>query len=94
MEKATIKFTDGTEIEVDVNGDSFITDTEPEFPDDMAVVEVEQGDNTTFYHNARVQECASVDNRYWFIILEASQSEILESQVFYTAMMTDTLLEE
>lgn len=94
MEEVRIIFNDGTEIEAEVNGDSYIVDTEPDFPEDMTTVEVVKGEETTEFHNARVQECASVDGRFWFVILEATQSEILESQVFYTAMMTDTLLED
>ena len=39
----------------------------------MVTVEDEQGTKT--FSNATVQECASVDGRYWFTFLEESESE-------------------
>ena len=35
MEVATIRFSDGTEIEAEVNGTCFIVDEKPEFPDNF-----------------------------------------------------------
>lgn len=94
METAKIKFADGTEITTEMNGNNFVTDNEPTFPEDMSEVVIEKGDETITLTNARVQECAPIDDRFYFIFLEATQEEVIESQVFYTAMMTDTLLED
>ena len=94
MESAIIKFLNGTEIITEINGNCFITEEKPDFPENMSEVTVEKENEVIKLFNARVQDCAPIDNRYWFILLEATPSEILESQVFYTAMMTDTLLEE
>ncbi len=98
MEKVTIRFTNGETIEAEVNGNNFITDTEPEFPDDLTKVEIESEEGTTVLNDVFVQEGAPLDGRYWFILMETPKEEIktneLEAQVFYTAVMTDTLMEE
>lgn len=98
MEKVTIRFTNGETIEAEVNGNNFITDTEPEFPDDLTKVEIESEEDTTVLNDVFVQEGAPLDGRYWFILMETPKEEIktneLEAQVFYTAVMTDTLMEE
>lgn len=130
---AKLIFTDQTELVAEVNGSCFITDEQPEFPEDLSVVvvqeiepepdpdpeveadaeteeepaeaeteeepeadtdEVEEAEETepeedvepepepaplmtkTLY-DVIVQECASVDGRYWFALIEkpASQKE-------------------
>ena len=77
MEKVTIVFADGTELEVEKNGTCFIVDEEPEFPEDLSVVEA--GDRT--YVNAFVIECASVDNRYWFTFGEMSEDDVWKASI-------------
>lgn len=102
MEKAKIMFLDGTELETDHNGSCFIVDTKPQFPNDLSEVVVnitsEIKEETNTFHNVTVQECYSVDGRYWFGFLEIPAETIKamenEAQTYYTAMMTDTLLEE
>ena len=98
MEKAKITFKDGTVIEADANGGCMITDNKPDFPADLSVVTVEDGQGERTYNNAQVIECASVDGRYWFSFIEISADELekekTDAQVMYTALMTDTLLEE
>lgn len=94
MEEAKIIFKDGTELDVEVNGSCYICDDEPEFPDDLSKVIIVTDDTETEISNASVQECASVDGRYWFSFVTATEFDKLESQVMFTALMTDTLLEE
>lgn len=93
-ERATIKFKDGTEIEAEVNGNNFITATEPDFPYDMSEVTIIKGEDEEVLKNASVQQSAGIDGRYWFIFTTPSAYDTLESQVLYTALMTDTLIEE
>ena len=93
-EKAIIRFKDGTEIEADVNGNNFITNTEPNFPDDLSEVTIVRDEEEEVLRNAFVQQTAGLDDRYWFIFSVPSSYDVLESQVLYTALMTDTLLEE
>ena len=97
-EKVTLIFSDGTEISADVNGTCYIADTKPTFPDDLSVVTIEAEGETKELYNVSVQEAAPVDNRYWFVLIEATPEELhameVEAQTFYTAMMTDTLIEE
>lgn len=121
METAKIVFLDGTELETDHNGNCFIVDIEPQFPDDLSEVTItitseeeipqepeydEDGNEiekepvyetittTDTLYNVSVQECYSDDDRYWFTFIPVSSESKLEAQVFYTAMMTDTLMEE
>ena len=93
-ERAKIIFKDGTELEVEANGSCFILNEKPEFPDDLSEVTIERDGNEEVLHNVGVDECASVDGRYWFTFIVASAYDKLESQVMYTALMTDTLIEE
>ena len=92
--EAKIIFNDGTELNVEVNGGAFITATEPEFPEDLSRVVIEEDENETVLTNVSVQPCASVDGRFWFTFIKPTIFEKLESQVMYTALITDTLLEE
>lgn len=104
METAKIVFLDGTELETDHNGDCFIVDTKPQFPDDLSEVTIiitsgsEETTSTSILHNAAIKECYSNDGRYWFSFIITSEAAMkimeIEAQTYYTAMMTDTLLEE
>ena len=108
METAKIVFLNGTELETDHNGNCFIVDIEPQFPDDLSEVTItitseeeipqepvyETITTTDTLYNVSVQECYSDDDRYWFTFIPVSSESKLEAQVFYTAMMTDTLMEE
>ena len=62
--EAKITFKNGQEMTVEKNGDSYITQTKPEFPADLSVVTVESEDGNREYRNAEIVECASIDGRY------------------------------
>ena len=68
--EAIIKFKDGTEIKAEVNGDCFITENKPSFPASLEGVTVEKDGETTEYEEAMLIECASVDGKYWFSLME------------------------
>lgn len=70
--EAKIVFGDGTEIIAEQNGSSFIVDTKPQFPDNMDVVTITSEEQAITLHYAFVQECAGIDDRYWFTLLEES----------------------
>lgn len=72
MEEVKIRFTDGTEIEAEKNGSSYIVDVEPDFPDDLSEVEIETDQGTETVENAMVVKCAGTDARYWFTIIPKS----------------------
>lgn len=98
MEKAKIIFKNGMEIEAEQNASSLIVDTKPDFPADLSVVTVIGADGERTYNNAEIVECASVDDRYWFTILEIPEAERMARQtqanIEYIAMMADIDLEE
>ena len=78
MEKATIIFKNGTQIEAEVNGDCYITEDVVEFPEDLSIVTI---DNGTVLHNVRVIEPYSVDDRYWFAFEEMTEDEIWKAEI-------------
>lgn len=99
MEKVVITFLDGSTVKADRNGDSYIVDEKPSFPNDLSEVVVTDEDfKDETYENVQIIECASVDGRYWFGLREIPEEELeadkAEAQMLYTALMTDTLLEE
>jgi hypothetical protein len=70
-----IVFKNGTELQASMSGNSLIVAEQPQFPKDLSTVIVRGENYEAVYHSARVQECASVDGRYWFTFLEESESE-------------------
>lgn len=98
METAKITFSNGEEIIVEVNGDSFIVDEAPAFPDNLEDIIIEKdGQKETIAHG-RIVECASLDGRYWFAINEITEGErileIMQSNILYIAMMTDVDIDQ
>lgn len=91
---AVIRFADGTELQAARNGDCFILPTPPEFPEDLSLVTVEIGEETYIYHNAKVQNCASVDEKYWFAFIEESPAEkTIRELREENAMLEDAIIE-
>ena len=94
MEKVTIEFANGLEIEAEVNGSCYIVDEKPDFPTDLSAVSVTDGDgNTKELVEVEINETASVDGRYWFALRELTQQELkdirIEANIQYLAMMSD-----
>ena len=73
--EATIRFSDGTEITAEKNGDCFITAEKPDFPEDLSEITVETEEGTRTYENTQATECASADGRYWFSFTEEDQTQ-------------------
>lgn len=99
MEKGTIKFKDGSEIAVEINGNSYIVDAAPSFPADLTdvVIKKEDGSEETIAF-AELVECASVDGRYWFALAEIPEQirmqRDINSKIEYLSMMTDVDIDE
>ena len=92
---ATITFADNSTLSSDYNGDCFITDEKPDFPDDLSVIEIDRiGEEEETLYNAELMECASADGRYWFSFREPSPEERRQKELEDTIqMLTDCLLE-
>ena len=73
--EVTIQFKNGTTLMAEKNGTSYIALAAPAFPADLSVVTVVDGATIEVLHNVHVQECASVDGRYWFALLEETEQE-------------------
>ena len=78
--KSKIIFNNGFEIEVEVNGTSYIVDDKPNFPADLSNVKIITDDEETVIKNAVIGECASVDDRYWFYIY-SKDSNLIEDML-------------
>lgn len=99
MEKVTITFNDGTTLNPDVNGDTYILDEKPDFPIDLTGITIESASGTKTIEHGQILDCATGGaSGYWFAIIEIPKGELeatqLKSQVAYIAMMTDVDLEE
>lgn len=96
--KVKIIFAAGLVVEAMLNATTYIVDEKPDFPAKTGEVTVEGEDGATVYHNAEVVEAYSDDGKYRFGIREVSADAIAQekadAQIMYTALMTDTLLEE
>lgn len=68
--EVTIIFADGTELDAVQNGSSYIVKKKPTFPEDLSEVTVRSEDGDTVFHNPTIQECASIDRKYWFTFVE------------------------
>ena len=79
--EARIRFKDGTEIIAIQNGNCFIVSNKPVFPDDLSLVTVRNIDGEVTYKNATVQECASVDEMYWFTFVEMSDMDVWKASI-------------
>ena len=89
-----IRFKDGAELTAERNGDCYITDTKPNFPDDLSVVWINNGAYETVIKNAEIAECAAVDGRYWFAFIETPAEVLRQRELEDTIqMLTDCLLE-
>ncbi len=73
--EAILTFMDGTVIEAEENGNCFIVPAKPEFPEDLSQVTVEDETGEKTLQNVTVQEAASTDGRYWFVLVEESESD-------------------
>ena len=80
MEKVRIEFLSGLEVEADVNGDCYITNTAFETPVDLSVVTIHAEDDEEL-HNVKLIECASVDGRHWFAFVPLSETEIRFAEI-------------
>ena len=81
MEKVKIIFQNGTEIEAERNGSCYIVENKPVFPADLSVVTVQNTEGEEVFKNVKVQECASVDGRYWFTFVEVPEIEAWKASI-------------
>lgn len=92
MEKVTITFKDGTQIEAERNGDSLITDDKPTFPVDLSEVTITGEDEEKELNYAEIVECAAIDERYWFALIEVPEavreSKQIRADIDYIALET------
>ena len=65
------------------NGNCYITDSKPDFPDGLftAVVTGDDPLQNNTYLNAELIECYSIDGRYWFAFRELTPDELYRKQL-------------
>ena len=98
METAKITFSNGEEITAEVNGNCFIVDEAPEFPDNLEDITIKKDGQEETIEHGRIIECASTDDKYWFTIGEIPEGErVLEemqANILYIAMMADVDIDQ
>ena len=94
MDTVTIRFKNAEEITAEQNGDCYITEAKPDFPDDLSYVIIVDAVRRYALRDVAIVDCASIDGRYWFVFRELSPGEIRERELESTIqMLTDCLLE-
>lgn len=92
--EATINFKNGETLTVEKNGDCYILAAKPEFPEDLADLEIVSEEGTREYEHAILVECASIDGRYWFAFIEEDPKERELRELRETNdMLTECILE-
>ena len=104
MEQLTYDVTlgDGTKFEgLTMNGNNFVSETEITEEDftDLSQVTIEASDGTVqTMADSELVQVAHYSDGWYFILRELTAEEVSrrdnDAQTFYTAMMTDTVLEE
>ena len=94
----TITFTGGKEIVAEINANTYIVDEPFEVTArELTKVTITDGDNVQVLHNVIMQECASIDDRFWFGLHEMADFDLFKlktrGDIDYIALMTDVDLE-
>lgn len=98
----TITLANGTKIDnLELNGNNFVSQleiTEDMFIGNLDVVTISDGKTEEVMYDVELVQIAHYTDGWYFILREIPKEEItairIESQVTYTAMMTDTMLPE
>ena len=96
----TITLSNGIKIEnLELNGNNFVSQleiTEDMFIGNLDIVTISDDKTEKVMHNADLVQIAHYADGWYFILREIPENERtairIESQVTYTAMMTDTML--
>jgi hypothetical protein len=105
MESITyaITLSDGTVIaNLRLNGNNYVSDTElteDDFSGKLDGVTIESSDGAKEEHtNMELIQVKQYGSEWWFVLRDISEEELkaasMDAQVLYTAIVTDTLLEE
>lgn len=93
--------TDGTVIDnLTLNGNNFVSQVEVSediFSDNVSEVTIEDGERTYTLNNCVVEYVRQYPDGWYIFLRELTPDEIRtnnnEAQIFYTAVVTDTLME-
>lgn len=92
--EVTIGFKNGEHITAEQNGNTFITNEPPEFPEDLTEVHVLADGQERVLHYVMIEEAASVDGRFWFCMVEEpDQDRIIREQAERIRFLEDCLME-
>ena len=94
--------TDGTVINnLELNGTNYVSQEEIDeniFEGNLKEVIVEDGESEYVLRNCELEYVRQYGDEWWFVLRELSDAEVkamaTDAQVLYTALVTDTLLEE
>lgn len=92
--EARIVFKNGKSLTAEQNGNSFIVNEAPDFPQDLTEVTVFSDDQQTVLHYVMIEEAASTDGRYWFCMVEESaEDRQIREQAERIQFLEDCLME-
>lgn len=95
---ATIIFANGETITAQTQEDSFITEVEPAFPENLENITIVRDGQEELIAHGTIAPCASIDGRFWFTVREVpEQKRILEqmqANIQFIAMMSDIDLDD
>ena len=90
----TITYDDGISFEAELNGTTYITDSNPYFPEGRFNARITGERYAAAVYNVEPVELPSPDGRYWFFFLPYSQEAARQKEMEDTIqMLTDCLLE-
>lgn len=78
--EAKVIFSNGSVITAEQNGSCLIVASKPTFPADLTNISIESTEGNSVIENGQIVECASVDGRYWFSIIEIPASQVKEAE--------------
>ncbi len=73
--EAIIRFKNGETLTAEQNGNCFIVNEVPVFPEDLSEVAIFADGQETRMEYVMVQEAAATDDRYWFCFVEESAQD-------------------
>ena len=88
-----IIFNDDTILNVEQNGNNYIAESKPEFPEDFTNITIENNEGIQTIKNGMLIESYPLDERYWFGIIEKPESEVLKEQILDIECIMADLLE-
>ena len=92
--EAIIRFKNGDTLNAEQNGNTFIVNEYPGFPEDLSEVHILADGQETVLQYVMIEEAASTDGRYWFVMVEeTAEDRQIREQTERIKFLEDCLME-